>query len=84
MLEVGEGFPVDVCVLVRFGQGGAGGLVEVGVVVAGYYVFVLVRQGGQEVDGGLQLGWSAVGGYVAGVDEDIAMRNFAWIERVRV
>lgn len=52
--------------------------------VAGYYVFVLVWEGGQEVDGGLQLGRSAMGGYVASVDEDMAIRNFAWVERVGV
>lgn len=52
--------------------------------VARYYVFVLVREGRQEVDGGLQLGGSTVGGYIASVDEDIAIRDFAWIERVGV
>lgn len=83
-MEVGERFPVDICVLVCFGQRRAGGLVEVGVVVAGYYVFVLVREGRQEVNGGLQLGRSAMGGYIARMDEDIAIRDFAWIERVCV
>lgn len=52
--------------------------------VAGYYAFVLVREGGEEVDGVLKLGWSAVGAYVTGVDEDIAIRDVAWVERVRI
>lgn len=84
MLEVGEAFPAKSDVLVFFGQGGAGGGVEVGVVVAGDYVFVLVWEGGEEVDGVLQLRRSAVGGYVASVDEDISVGNFAWVERVGV
>jgi hypothetical protein len=53
-------------------------------VVAGYYVFVLVWEGRQEVDGGLQLGGSAMRCYVASVDKDITIRDFAWVERVGV
>lgn len=67
MLEVSEGFPIYGGLLVCFGEGGAGGGVEVGVVVAGYDVFVLMWEGGEEVYGGLELGGGAVGGYVAGV-----------------
>jgi hypothetical protein len=46
VLEVGEGFPVEGgVVLVCFWEGAAGRWVEVGVVVAGYDVFVFVWEG---------------------------------------
>jgi hypothetical protein len=45
VLEVGERFPVERGVLVCFGEGSAGRWVEVGVVVAGYDVFVFVWEG---------------------------------------
>lgn len=84
VLEVCQGVPMYGGVLVFFGQGGTGGFVEICVVVAGYDVFVLVREGGEEIDSGLQLGGCAMGGYVAGMYEDIAIGDVAWIERMGI
>lgn len=85
VLEVFERLPTQgVMLLVGEAQGGTAGRVEISVVVSCYDVFVRVRKGGVKVDGGLKFCGSAVVGHVAGVDEYVAVRNIAWIERVGV
>ena len=84
VLEVGEGLPVYGTVLVFFRQGGSGGFVEIGVVVAGYDILVLVREGREEVNGVLQLSGGAMSCDIARVDKNIAMGDVAGMERVGI
>lgn len=84
VLEVVEGFPVELGIAVGGCQGLAAPRVEVGVVVAGYDYFVLEVEGVEPVDLGLDFGGGAGIGEVSGVDEEVAGRDVIGLQAVSV
>lgn len=84
VLEVVEGFPVELGVAVCGCQGSATPWIEVGVVVAGYDYFVLEVEGVEPVDLGLDFGGCSGVGEIPGVDEEVAGRDVLGLQAVGV